>query len=118
MCPPHHPTMPPHALLAPAPPRFCVANGGERDGRLSEDVEAARCNCGSELSMIDEGGEECEETEACPSSEEQGCAPSLEEEPDEGELCCTHDGPALCAAACTPPTPTPAGREFPSPNLI
>ena len=101
-------------------PRFGVASGGEREGegQPGEEVEAERSDCGSELSMIDEGGEECEETEACPSSEEQGCAPSLEEEPDEGELCCTHDGPALCAAACTPPTPTPAGREFPSPNLI
>ena len=127
MCPPHHPTMPPHALLAPAPPRFCVANGGERDVRLSEEVEAAPSSCGSELSMIDERGEECEETEARPSSEEQGCAPSLEEEPDEGELCCAHGGPTLCAAALTPPPPPPrAGRSplltawslQPHPNLL
>eukprot|EP00964_Phaeocystis_antarctica_P151277 scaffold118852_cov33-Phaeocystis_antarctica.AAC.1 len=79
----------------PAPsmaPRFGVANGGEREGegQSGEEVEAAPSDCGSELSMIDEGGEECEETEACPSSEEQGCAPSLEEEPNGGEPCCAH----------------------------
>ena len=76
----------------PAPsmaPRFGVANGGEREGegQSGEEVEAAPSDCGSELSMIDEGGEECEETEARPSSEEQGCAPSLEVGPTRGALC-------------------------------
>ena len=95
-------------------PRFGVASGGgERkgEGQPGEEVEAAPSNCGSELSMIDEGGEECEETEACPPSEEHGRALSLEEELNEGQPCCTHGGPTLCAAACTPPPPPPrAGR--------
>ena len=95
MRPPNHP-LPTHALRVPAP-RFGVASGGERegDGHEGEEAEAARSDCGRELTMIDEGDEECEETKTC----------SPSEEPNEGEPRSAYGGPALCAAARTPPLP-------------
>ena len=83
-------------------PRFGAASGGERefDGQSGEEAEA-RFDCGRELNTIDEGDEECEETKTR----------SPFEEPDEGEPRSAHGGPALCAAARTPPLPASrAGR--------
>ena len=88
-----------HALSCLAP-RFGVASGGEREGdsQSGEKAEAARSNWGRELTIIDEGDEET-----------KTCSPS--EEPNEGEPCRAHGGPALCAATRTPPLPASrAGR--------
>ena len=101
---PNHP-MPKYSCTEGAlAPRFGVASGGEREGdsQSGEEAEAARSNCGRELTTIDEGDEECEETKTC----------SPSEEPNEGEPCRAHGGPALCAAARTPPLPASrAGRR-------
>lgn len=94
-----------------------MPSGGARqeDGQPGEEAEAVRSRCGSKLAMIEEGDETCEES--YPSSEEQGAAPCLQEEPNKGEPRSAHGGPALCALpllAQTPPVPPRRPGSWPA----